>query len=349
MIRFRDILGQEAALDVLRRAWRAERLPHGLLFIGPAGVGKATTAAALGALFLCERPTDGEPCGVCQSCKLFASGAHPDYHVIVKELIRYHDKTGKSKGINLSIDVLRPELVDPANRKAVMGRGKVFVVEQAELMTAQAQNAILKTLEEPAGRTLIVLLSDTLHALLPTIRSRCQMIRFASLSRELVSEQLAQRGIGAADAATAAQLADGSLGTAMKWLADGVIERAGQLGQMIRSLREGRGVEELPDWFKKSAEAYAEKQLARDELASKDQATKEGLGLYLMLAASHFREQLAKEDDAQALESLCAAIDAIARAEMYLDGNVNVALVFQQLKLALETELSPHGALSSRQ
>ena len=124
---------------------------------------------------------DTKPCGKCESCRAFGANTHPDFHVITKELIRYHDKTGKSKGIDLSIHVLRPELIEPASRKPAMGRGKVFVVEQADLMNAQAQNALLKTLEEPYGRTLIILLTDQPGALLATIRSRCQMVRFASL------------------------------------------------------------------------------------------------------------------------------------------------------------------------
>lgn len=124
---FRDIFGQERALAAIRTAYEADRLPHGLIFAGPVGVGKATTAAALGKLFLCEKPKGDEPCGKCESCKLFAAGNHPDFHVITKELIRYHDKTGKSKGIELSIQVIRPELIEPANRKPNLGRGKVFV------------------------------------------------------------------------------------------------------------------------------------------------------------------------------------------------------------------------------
>src|SRR5947209_3946183 len=127
---FSDILGQSAALDLLRRAYLADRLPHGLIFSGPAGVGKATTARALGQLFLCAKPQAAEPCGRCESCVVFAAGNHPDYHVITKELIRYHDKTGTSKGTTLSINVIRPELLEPAARKANLGRGKVFVIEQ---------------------------------------------------------------------------------------------------------------------------------------------------------------------------------------------------------------------------
>src|SRR5271156_3969106 len=160
MLTFDDIIDQDAAVTQLRRSAKVDRLPHGLLFSGPVGVGKATTAAALAGWFLCEHPVGELPCEKCESCRAFIAGIHPDYHVITKELIRYHDKTGKSKGIDLSINVIRPELIEPANHKAVMGTGKVFVVEQSDLMSAAAQNSLLKTLEEPAGRTIIVLLTD---------------------------------------------------------------------------------------------------------------------------------------------------------------------------------------------
>src|SRR5262245_32280083 len=114
MILLSDIFGQYEAIDRLLRAWKADRLPHALIFAGPVGVGKGTTARAVAALFLCEKPEGDEPCKKCDSCRVFDSGNHPDFHVITKELIRYHDKTGKSKGIDLSINVIRPELIDPA-------------------------------------------------------------------------------------------------------------------------------------------------------------------------------------------------------------------------------------------
>src|SRR5207244_10003726 len=151
-------------------AWRADRMPHAMLFAGPVGVGKATTARALGALWLCGNPQGDAPCGKCESCRLFDAGNHPDYHVILKELIRYHDRTGTSKGIDLSIHVIVPELLDKAALKSALGRGKVFVIEQAELLNSSAANAMLKTLEEPPGRTIIILLTDQPELLLPTIK-----------------------------------------------------------------------------------------------------------------------------------------------------------------------------------
>jgi DNA polymerase-3 subunit delta' len=333
---FDDIFGQERALEALRLAYRADRLPHGLIFAGPAGVGKATTARALAATFLCDQPKGDLPCGGCESCRVLEAGNHPDYHVVTKELIRYHDKTGKSKGVELSINVIRPEVVEPAGRKAVLGRGKVFVIEQAELMNPPAQNALLKTLEEPAGRTLLVLLTDQPGALLPTIRSRCQVIRFAGLPEPAVRKELEKRGVDGAQAAEAARLASGSLGVALRWIEDGVTSLAGELTGQIDRIAEGRPTEDLPGWFRRAAEAYAEKQLERDKLASKDAATREGLGLYLRIAAEHVRMKMAATQDPDALEQACATIDAIARAETYLDENVNVAIALQQLAATLE-------------
>jgi DNA polymerase-3 subunit delta' len=331
-----DILEQPTAVDQLRRAYRTDRLPHGLIFAGPAGVGKATTAAFLAHLFLCERPNADEPCGTCESCRSFIAGGHPDYHVITKELIRYHDKTGKSKGIDLSIHVIRPEVVERAAKKSSMGRGKVFVIEQADLMNAAAQNSLLKTLEEPAGRTLIILLTDQIGQMLPTIRSRCQTIRFSQLAESTVIAELKSRGIAPAMAQRAAHISSGSLGIALRWIQDGVIESVGQLLEQLDQVFAGRPADALPDWFKAAAEAYAEKQLKRDELSSKDQANREGLSLFLRLASDHVRARLRVESDPGRLDRSCQLIDAIARAEEYLDANVNVALIFQQLAVAME-------------
>ena len=333
---FDDIFGQERAVETLRLAYRADRLPHGLIFAGPAGVGKATTARALGATFLCEKPKGDLPCGRCESCRVFDAGNHPDYHVVYRQLIRLEKE--KAKARDLPVDVVRDFIIGPASRKAVMGGGKVFVIEEAETMNPTAQNALLKTLEEPYGRTLIVLLTDQPGAMLPTIRSRCQMVRFAALPEVLVRKELEKRGLDRSVAAEAARLASGSLGVALRWIDDGVVSLAGDLTGQIDRLAQGRVPDDLPGWFKRAAEAYAEKQLERDKLASKDAATREGLALYLRIAAEHVRMNMATTDNPRVLEQACGMIDSIARAETYLDENVNVALALQQLASALERE-----------
>jgi DNA polymerase-3 subunit delta' len=330
-----DILDQPAAVEQLRRAYAADRLPHGMIFAGPVGVGKGTTAAMLATLFLCERPKGDQPCGTCEGCRAMAGNAHPDYHVVYKELIRYHDKTGTSKGIDLSIHVIRPEVVERASRASVMNRGKVFVIEQADLMNGPAQNALLKTLEEPAGRTLVILLTDAPNQLLPTIRSRCQVVRFGEMSEATVLRELQKRNVPPPVATAAAQVAGTSLGLALRWIEDGVVDAANQLVRQLDDVFAGRPADGLPDWFKGAADGYAAKQLERDELGSKDAATREGYGLFLRLAADHVRQQLRELTDPDALDRLCNVIDAIARAEEYLDANVNVALLFQQLTISL--------------
>ena len=332
---FDDIFGQDAAVEFLRRALRADRLPHALVFAGPAGVGKGTTARALGKLFLCEKPKEDRPCGKCDSCRVFDADNHPDFHLVYRQLIRLEKESSKAKA--LPVDVVRDFLVAPANRKPGMGRGKVFVVEEAELMNATAQNAMLKTLEEPYGRALIVLLTDQPGALLPTIRSRSQVVRFGALDEQVVVRELVKRGMEKRLAARAAALSGGALGVALRWVEDGVIEPAEQLVGQIDALFEGRRPDDLPGWFKRAAEAYAEKQLERDELGSKDQATREGLALYLRLAAEHVRRKLAETPgDPDRLERACRVIDALARAETYLAANVNIPLTFQQLTAELE-------------
>ena len=330
-----DILDQADAVEHLRRAYAADRLPHGMVFAGPVGVGKATTAGVLGTLFLCDHPRGDQACGTCQSCAAMAAGSHPDFHVVTKELIRLYDSGGKSKAVQFAVEVIRLEVVEKAGRGSVLNRGKVFLIEQAELMNASAQNSLLKTLEEPAGRTLVILNTDAPDQLLPTIRSRCQVVRFGEMSAGTVLRELQRRGVPAGAAAAAARVAGGSLGLALRWNEDGVVAAAGELTSQLDDVFAGRPADGLPDWFKAAAEAYAAKQLARDELGSKDAATREAMGLYLRLAADHVRGHLRAESDPDRLERACAAIDAVVRAERYLDANVNVALVFQQLTIAL--------------
>jgi DNA polymerase III delta' subunit len=332
---FQNILGQDDAVSWLTRAYQSDRLPHGLVFAGPRGVGKGTTALALAAVYLCHRPDVGtvSPCGKCDSCRLLAAGNHPDFTRVYRQLRRLEKKDAVAK--DLSVDVIRQFLVAPANLKPALGHGKVFIVEEAELMNAAAQNSLLKTLEEPFGRTLIILLSDQSQSLLSTIQSRTQTVRFHSLDAKVVTRELTHRGIEPAIAKFAAELSEGSIGAALEWIRDDVIPASRELVRQIDELLAGKPPEILADWFKTATEAYAKKQSEQDENASADQAKREGASLYFRIAAQRFRHVLRESDDPRAIELACNAIEAIAKADDYLDANVNIPIVFQQLSQTL--------------
>lgn len=329
-----DVFDQQPAIDWLRAAWRGKRLPHALIFAGPAGVGKATTATALASIFLCRKPRDDDPCGKCDSCRAMQAGVHPDFVVVYRQLVRLDKEAAKAK--ELAADVIRQFLIAAANLKPSLGHGKVFVVEEAELMSATAQNALLKTLEEPPGASLIILLTDQPDGLLPTIRSRCQRLRFGFLQPQRVKDEIQRRGHDKRAAEDAARFAEGSLGVALKWLEDGVIERARELVAQLDAITSGRPASETQEWLRKSADSYAERQLARDPLASKDQATREGLTTWLLIASEHLRKRLSSLEEADEIERTCAAIDALARAGQYLESNVNISLVIQQVVMTIE-------------
>ena len=326
---FSHLIGQHDALEFLSRALEADRLPHGMIFAGPQGVGRYTTAVALAKIFLADRP--GDPESVDAVGKLIDARTHPDFHYITKELIREIEGKGKNKAIALSVDVIREHLVAPATKKSVMGPGKVFIVEEAELMNSQAQNAMLKTLEEPSGRTLIVLLSDQPHGLLSTIRSRAQMVRFLPLSEADALAVATRRGIDSSLAARAVKLAGGSPGLAIRWVEDGVAMHANTLAQLLNSGDAQRGSSELSSFLKTASEDYATKQLERDPLGSEDGFKRTGLTVYLRIASDHLRKRMLVTDSHADIDLLCDKIDSIRKAEAFIDGNVNTSLVLQQI------------------
>lgn len=340
MTGFDDIFGQDTAIEAISSAYRADRLPHAMIFAGPVGVGKGTTARALAGLFLCEKTKDLRACGNCKSCRCFAADTHPDFHRIYKNLIRVIRGDDELKPVDLPVEVVRKELIEKEAMKSVVGIGKVFVVEEADTMNASGQNALLKTLEEPYGRTLIILLTDSPDGLLPTVRSRCRTIRFSPLEPAIVERELIKAGHAKPVADHAAVLSEGSLGLAMKWIADGVIDTARELLDRLDRIVAGNGPADMPEWFKIAADAYARAQLSHDKHASEQQSKRDGLLLYLRLAATHLRRRLSQCECPDQIERICAAIDALVRAEKYVNSNVTISLVFQELAISLEEQFA---------
>ncbi|QKT04838.1 DNA polymerase III subunit delta' [Ectothiorhodospiraceae bacterium 2226] len=172
------------AWDRLREAHAQQRLGHALLLTGAQGLGKGRFALRLAAGLLCRSPEDGEACGVCRSCELYAAGTHPDFRLIQPE----------EKSV-ITVDQIRA-LTRALGLTAQLGGARVAVIQPAERMHAAAANALLKTLEEPTRGAYLVLVSDQASGLPATVRSRCQHIGFAAPPAEVARAWLAEQGVG---------------------------------------------------------------------------------------------------------------------------------------------------------
>lgn len=217
------VRSQATAVETLERALAAGRVHHAYLFDGPDGVGKERAAFGLAQALVCERRKDGEAkaCGACSACtravprKGEGRPVHPDVAVLERGLYEPAAIGRKSPETqDLSIDQVRTVVLARAAFGPHEGRAKVFVVRRAEELSTSAANALLKTLEEPGPRTHFVLLSSMADALLPTIRSRTQRVRFGALPDEVVTELLVERGTAPGEAEAIARLAGGSMAAA---------------------------------------------------------------------------------------------------------------------------------------
>jgi DNA polymerase-3 subunit delta' len=195
------VVGHDWAVDLLRRTVSAGRLPQSLLVTGPPNVGKGTLVRALAQELLCT--ADLRPCGICRACQLVAGGRHPDLYWISPE-----------KG-SLKIAQVR-DLTRQLSLSPMEGPWQIAVLDQFELATAGAANALLKTLEEPPPHVMLALLAQQAEALLPTIVSRCQIISLRPIPRPIIEQALIERGaIDSAQAKLLSHICGGRLGWAL--------------------------------------------------------------------------------------------------------------------------------------
>ncbi len=206
---FRDLIGQQHAATLLRGAIRSGHITHAYLFVGPAGVGRLTAARAFAQALLCSAGGD-DACGQCAACRKVASGAHPDLRVV--------SPTGRTEmGAErraVGIDQIR-ELKHEASYPPYEARWKVFIVEDAETMRAEAANSLLKILEEPPPGIVIILIAESAAGVLPTLVSRSQIVRFSFVPAPEIAGALTGRmGIPAERARFLAALSGGRVGAA---------------------------------------------------------------------------------------------------------------------------------------
>ena len=267
-MRLADVRGHDRVRAILSRALERDRLPPALLFAGPDGVGKKLLALAVAQTALCERSPAPEPCGECRACRKVSAALaperleelrqeadqHPDEDVwrnfrLHPDLVLAEGwrltKTGRPRAEpEIRVDQVR-DLIAEITGAPFEARRRVFVIDDAHTMNEAAQNALLKSVEEPPPRSHVILVSAAPLGLRQTIRSRCQILRFGPLTRASVAAHLAeQRGVPEGEARTQAALAGGSLGAALAFESESygrmreglvdVLERAEALDPVAR-------------------------------------------------------------------------------------------------------------------
>lgn len=344
-----------------------DRPAHAYIFAGLEGVGKYKTAREWAKLLLCRNPQTkqgksgpfADNCGSCESCTLLEANSHPDYAHVYKELREYtRDGKDKKTPIDLPIDVIREFLIEQVAIRPAFSRRKVFVVSEAEKLNANSQNALLKVLEEPPHYCTIILLCTRLEQLLPTTKSRCQIIRFGPVDDDRIVSQLIGMGLGSKEAAFLARLAQGSLGLACQW-ARLEIDGAG-LFEIKRGV-----VTSLADYQMADALGLAErilenaKQIATgwadlDKATSKSDLTRRATKTLIQIVISALRDvtiahlaadrPLINSDQPEQIAKLARRLDPEQAMEAVSDGyemlrwledNVNERLIFERLLLRL--------------
>ena len=219
---FARLVGNQRVKDVLERMLAIGRVPGALLFAGEDGVGKKLFALEVTKALNCRTPVDGEACDRCPSCVRISQSKFADHadEKDRKERLIWsdHADVALAKPYNrlLRIGPMR-EIEREANFRPYEGKARIFIVEEAERLNPFSSNALLKTLEEPPATSHLILITSRPASLLPTIRSRCQMIRFAPLAPEDIESHLLSNGqFSKSDARLLSRIARGSLGRALQ-------------------------------------------------------------------------------------------------------------------------------------
>jgi DNA polymerase-3 subunit delta' len=321
---FRDISGHGHLLELIAAAATRGSLPPSLIFAGPDGVGKRMTAVALAQLVNCLQPLQADACGVCAACTRIARGVHGDVLII---------EPGETGAIK--VEQVR-EAIERSGYRPFEGRRRVVIIDDADAMLSEAQNALLKTLEEPPAASMFVLVTARPDMLLPTVRSRCQRLRFGRLaSSEVAAVLMRAHQYDSPDAHAAAAAADGSVGAALEGGSEGFVlarDAAVQLLQAVSSSTDPRrrldGARALAGGGRAGAD--------RDELARRLRALATMLRDLGLLRVTADDKRLANADLEPALRRLLTAFDgeralrgfaAVDRALAALDRNASPKIV----------------------
>lgn len=314
---FQDIKGQEKTIHILKEGMRNNRLNGSCLFIGPEGIGKKALAIKLAKALNCQS-NSFDPCEACVSCRKIEKNEHPDVHIL------------DSQGGEIKIESIR-ELQGEINLKPYEGKKKVFIIDNAHKLNPESSNAFLKTLEEPAGESLIILVSSKPGLIFRTVVSRCQVFRFYPLKRDALRQILkSDYGLEEALAHFLAYFSEGSIGAALKMKDSDIL------------LEKNIVVDEMTVNPKHNPEGLAK--LGR-----------EGVGNRLNILASWFRDiyliktglpfgelinldrqdELLKQMNRYSFLNLDEILNSIANSLFYLERNINIRLLLANLRMTI--------------
>ena len=297
----RDVKDQEVACRLLTRMLERNRMPNGLLFWGPGGVGKRLAALEFTKAVNCTKH-EFDACDACLSCRKIANNNHPDVRCIVPA-----DKTRLIKKENID------EVNELASLHPFESRHRIFIFEDADRMNVRAQNHFLKTLEEPPGPSIFILLTEYPRILLPTIRSRCQMLRFRALRPKTVTALLVKlRDLPRDQAQAIAGVAEGQMSRAMDLVES---EKRDMVMSVVSKLAQGREPVELAEkltkhlddkrkqievQFRSGAEQADPQEMAREDIEEQEEReaarlealVKREVLEYLYLFQTWYRDEL---------------------------------------------------------
>jgi DNA polymerase-3 subunit delta' len=328
---FREIVGHRRLLTLLSQAIARQSLTPSLILSGPEGVGKRLTAVSIAQELNCLTPVNEGACGTCTVCSRIARGTHPDVMTIEP------GDTGSIK-----IEQVRAA-IDRANYRPFEGRRRVTIIEEADALVPAAQNALLKTLEEPLPASVFVLVTSRPDTLLPTVRSRCAHLRFGRLQvAEVASVLEGSQRYSRTDALTAAAASDGSVRRALDLEADAFTEARSDAEGLLQSA--GRDPRTRLDHAKHLLKGGGSAASEREHLGARLIAMTALVRDAGLLASGGDASLLANLDRRQVVDSMARTLGvdrigkifaAITRAEDALERNVSPKVVADWLAVQL--------------
>jgi DNA polymerase-3 subunit delta' len=359
----KNIFCQEKAITDLQLAFIGDRVAHALIFAGHDGVGKFTTAREFAKLLLCKNPVKrcdfNDSCGNCVSCQCFDAGSHPDFEHVYKELVEFtEDGKGKDPPLEFPIDVVREFLIEKVSSKPALSARRVFILTEAEKLNNESQNCLLKVLEEPPSYCCIILVCTRPDKLLPTIRSRCQILRFGPVAEDRIIEKLNETGLGEKQSKFFARFSEGSLGLAVTYsrleqAEANLYQTKTELVNAIAELEYQDALETAENFQKQSKElaaVWTELEPATSKTDINRKAAKTIVQIIIsaihdvMLANVTPQEHLINFDQPEQIGKIARRFDAEQAARKiadcfktihWLESSVNERLIFESLLLNL--------------